>query len=242
MPTEPGSRGPIVVTGATGALGQVLVRTLASHGERVVAVGRPQSRNALAELSEVAGVVPLELENSSADAWRPLVQRLLDEFGALGGAVLVAGGYRGGQRSFGEGAIETFRMMVEQNAETANTALSALLPPMVAARHGSIVLVGSRAAVRPWESAGAAAYAASKAAVVALAQALATEVLEHAVRINVVLPSTLDTAQNRSALRSAKPASWVEPESLSEVVAFLLSESSRDITGAAIPVFGRVRG
>jgi NAD(P)-dependent dehydrogenase (short-subunit alcohol dehydrogenase family) len=110
---------------------------------------------------------------------------------------------------------------------------------MVAARRGSIVLIGSRAAARPWEASGSAAYAASKAAVVALAQAVAAEVLEDRVRVNVVLPSTIDTAQNRSAMPDADASRWVSLESLCEVIAFLLSESARDVSGAALPVYGR---
>jgi NAD(P)-dependent dehydrogenase (short-subunit alcohol dehydrogenase family) len=109
---------------------------------------------------------------------------------------------------------------------------------MVSRKRGSIVLVGSRAAERPWESAKAAAYAASKAAVVALAGAVATEVRPAGVRVNVILPSTIDTPQNRASMPSADPSRWVTPESIGEVAKFLLSDASRDISGAVIPVYG----
>jgi NAD(P)-dependent dehydrogenase (short-subunit alcohol dehydrogenase family) len=110
---------------------------------------------------------------------------------------------------------------------------------MVARKHGSIVVIGSRAADRPDTSARAAAYGAAKAAVVALAEAVAAEVLEDGVRVNAILPSTMDTAANRRAMPKADPSRWVATESAASVVAFLLSEESRDVSGAAIPVYGR---
>jgi NAD(P)-dependent dehydrogenase (short-subunit alcohol dehydrogenase family) len=101
------------------------------------------------------------------------------------------------------------------------------------------VLVGSRAALRPWESAGAAAYAASKAALVALSECVAAEVLAAGVRVNVVLPSTIDTPANRRAMPNADFTRWVAPDSLVEVVLFLLSDAARDVSGAALPVYGK---
>jgi NAD(P)-dependent dehydrogenase (short-subunit alcohol dehydrogenase family) len=118
-------------------------------------------------------------------------------------------------------------------------ALHALLPGMVAGKHGSIVVIGSRAVERPWTSAGAAAYAASKSAAVTLAQTAAQEVLAHGVRINAILPSTMDTPANRAAMPSVDPTTWVSLESAAGVIAFLLSDEARDVSGAAIPVYGR---
>jgi NAD(P)-dependent dehydrogenase (short-subunit alcohol dehydrogenase family) len=129
--------------------------------------------------------------------------------------------------------------MMATNLETAHASLRALLPGMVARRRGSVVVIGSRAVERPWTSASASGYAASKAAVVALAQTVAAEVLESGVRLNAVLPSTLDTAANRRAMPAADPARWVTPESAADVIAFLLSDQARDVSGAAIPVYGR---
>jgi len=231
----------LLVTGAAGALGSTLVRSLSAQGHRVLAVDRPEAAAALAEVSRAAtGIVPIELDATSADAWVSVMDRLAAQQGVPEGAVLVAGGYRGGKRVFEGDPSATFRAMMEMNTESASAALSALLAPMVAAKRGSIVLIGSRAAARPWESAEAAAYAASKAAVVALAQAAAAEVLADGVRINVVLPSTIDTPQNRRAMPDADPTRWVSPASLCDVITFLLSDAARDISGAAIPVYGRV--
>jgi NAD(P)-dependent dehydrogenase (short-subunit alcohol dehydrogenase family) len=99
--------------------------------------------------------------------------------------------------------------------------------------------VGSRAAESPATSARAAAYGASKAAVVALSQAVAAEVREHGVRVNAILPSTLDTPANRAAMPKADASRWVSLASAAEVIAFLLSDAARDVSGAAVPVYGR---
>jgi NAD(P)-dependent dehydrogenase (short-subunit alcohol dehydrogenase family) len=92
---------------------------------------------------------------------------------------------------------------------------------------------------RPWENAGAAAYAASKSALVAYARAIAEETLAHGVRVNAVLPSTIDTPANRAAMPKADAEKWVTTRSIAEVIAFLLSDAARDVSGAAIPVYGR---
>jgi NAD(P)-dependent dehydrogenase (short-subunit alcohol dehydrogenase family) len=110
---------------------------------------------------------------------------------------------------------------------------------MVARRQGSIVVIGSRAVEQPWTSSGAAEYAATKSAVVALARTAAAEVLHSGVRVNAVLPSTLDTPANRAAMPKADASRWVSLESAAGVIAFLLSDDARDVSGAEIPVYGR---
>jgi NAD(P)-dependent dehydrogenase (short-subunit alcohol dehydrogenase family) len=130
--------------------------------------------------------------------------------------------------------------MFDINLETAERSFHALLPGMVARKHGSIVVVGSRAVQRPWENGGSAAYVAAKSAVVAYAQTVAAETMDANVRVNAVLPSVIDTPANRTAMPKADALRWVSPESLARITAFLLSDDARDISGAAIPVYGRV--
>jgi NAD(P)-dependent dehydrogenase (short-subunit alcohol dehydrogenase family) len=113
------------------------------------------------------------------------------------------------------------------------------LPAMVAAGNGSVVVVGSRVVEQPWTGAGAVAYAASKSAVVAMARATASEVLEHGVRVNAVLPSTLDTPANRTAMPNADPSRWVPLAAAATVIAFLLSDDAKHISGASVPIYGR---
>jgi NAD(P)-dependent dehydrogenase (short-subunit alcohol dehydrogenase family) len=175
--------------------------------------------------------------NSPAD-WEQALPRIEREIGAPWGAALLAGGWQGG-RPFHQEDEAVWQRMFDLNLETVRHSLKALLPGMVQRRSGHVVAVGSQVVERPWKGAQAAAYTAAKSAVVALAQAVAAEVLGDNVRVNAVLPGTIDTAANRAAIPRADVTRWLSPESLSEVIAFLLSEASRDITGAAIQVYGR---
>src|SRR5262249_22008177 len=150
--------------------------------------------------------VPLDV--GSVDAWAAALGRIDGELGAPTGAALTVGGWAGG-KPLAESPPEELRSMLEANAMTAYVSLRALLPGMLVRGHGSIVLIGSRAVERPWTSAGAAAYAASKSAVVALAEVAAAEGLERGVRVNAVLPSVIDTPANRAAMGDADAAKWV---------------------------------
>jgi NAD(P)-dependent dehydrogenase (short-subunit alcohol dehydrogenase family) len=166
------------------------------------------------------------------------IMRDVTEGGAPTHAVLVAGGWRGGI-PLHEGGAGDYHDMFRMNVNTVYYTLRALLPVMVAAKSGSVVVIGSRAVERPWTSTGAAAYAASKSAVVALAQTIAQEVLPFGVRVNAIMPSTLDTPANRKAMPDADPSRWVSLESCAGVIDFLLSDDACDISGASIPVYGR---
>jgi NAD(P)-dependent dehydrogenase (short-subunit alcohol dehydrogenase family) len=102
---------------------------------------------------------------------------------------------------------------------------------------GAIVCVGSRAAVQPFS--GAAGYSSSKAAVIAFAQAVATEYRQDGIRCNAILPSVIDTPANRAAMPNAQYDRWVKPAEIAGVISHLLSDDSAPISGATIPVYGR---
>jgi NAD(P)-dependent dehydrogenase (short-subunit alcohol dehydrogenase family) len=229
----------IILTGASGALGSALVRVLGTGDARVVAIGRGVEQARLDAELGAGRALASTFDLVSRAAWGELVARLALDGLEPSGAVLAAGGWKGGKKLHEESDDATWTAMLSANLETARVSLQALLPGMVARKRGSIVLVGSRAAERPWESAKAAAYAASKAALVALASAVAAEVRDAGVRVNVLLPSTIDSPQNRAAMPNADASRWVTPESIGEVAKFLLSDASRDVSGAAIPVYGR---
>jgi NAD(P)-dependent dehydrogenase (short-subunit alcohol dehydrogenase family) len=230
-----------VVTGAAGALGAEVARTLSGRGYKLALLDSQRGRARLDDLAgALGGACVVAGDLASEPVWREAMPRVERELGATPTvAALVAGAWRGGRPLHEEESDETWAAMMTANAETVYRGLRALLPLMVANRRGSIVVVGSRAAADPWTSPRAAAYAASKAAVVALAQAAAAEVLEHGVRVNAILPSALDTPANRAAMPSADPTRWVSLESAAGVVAFLLSEDARDIRGVSLPVYGR---
>ncbi len=232
----------VAITGAAGALGSAVARRCVKEGMRAVLLDRDASRGRLEALASELGrdkAFAIGCDIANAEAWGAALVRVREAFGELPSrAVLVAGGWQGGV-PLHESKDATWRAMLSSNAETVYRSLRALLPAMVAARNGSIVVIGSRAVERPWTSANAAEYGASKAAVVALAQAVAQEVLEHGVRVNAILPSTMDTPANRVSMPDADPSHWVSTDSAAAVCAFLLSDAARDVSGAAIPVYGR---
>jgi NAD(P)-dependent dehydrogenase (short-subunit alcohol dehydrogenase family) len=128
--------------------------------------------------------------------------------------------------------------MVELNLNTAVIAARAVLPGMTERGYGRIVTVGSRPAIDPTPN--TAAYSAAKAAVVAMTRSLGRELRGTGVTANCILPSTIDTPQNRESMPRADPSRWVKPEEIGRIVAFLCSEASGVIRGAAIPVYGDV--
>jgi NAD(P)-dependent dehydrogenase (short-subunit alcohol dehydrogenase family) len=230
-----------LITGAGGALGGEVARAMRARGSSLVLVDAPQARERLEGLTASLGGACVVLGDASAEStWAEAMPRITRELGGPPtAAALVAGTWRGGRPLHEETSDDVWRLMMAANLETVYRSLRALLPPMVAARRGSIVVIGSRAAADPASSARAAAYAASKAAVVALAQAAAAEVRDAGVRVNAVLPSTLDTPANRAAMPKADASRWVSLPSAAGVVAFLLSDDARDVSGAALPVYGR---
>jgi NAD(P)-dependent dehydrogenase (short-subunit alcohol dehydrogenase family) len=229
-----------IVTGAGGALGGAVARVLYERGKRLVLVDGGHRGSRVPELAaELGGACVVTGDLATAATWGDALPRIEKEVGSAPTlAALIAGTWRGGKPLHEETDDANWETLMRDNLETVYRGFRALLPPMVARGRGSIVVVGSRAAEAPAASARAAAYAASKAAVVALSQAVAAEVREQGVRVNAILPSTLDTPANRAAMPKADASRWVSPSSAAEVVAFLLSDEARDISGAAVPVYG----
>lgn len=232
------------ITGGAGALGSALAELLVERDYQVVLLdterGKQRAEDLAARLAKERAIA-VAGDFAQAAAWDAALDATKRAFGArpTHGA-LIAGGWGGGAPLHAVKDDATYESMMRSNVDTAYRALRALLPSMVEAKQGSIVVVGSRAVERPWTSAGAAAYAAAKAAVVTMAETVATEVLEHGVRVNAILPSTMDTAANRAAMPDADPSRWVALSSAAAVIAFLFSDDARDVSGAAIPVYGRV--
>lgn len=221
--------GIVAVTGAAGALGSKTVETLAAGGWTVVGI----------DLGEVAsdgvalalGGVDLTDEAAVGVA----AARIEKELGRLDGLVNIAGGFS--WETVADGSVATWDRLYAMNVRTALIASRALLP-LLRASHGAIVNIGAAASVKA--GVGMGAYAASKSGVARLTEALAEELKEEGVRVNAILPSIIDTPANRAAMPDADVAKWVSPAQLAGVVAFLLSSDAMPITGALIPVTGRV--
>lgn len=226
----------IIVTGAFGALGQVLARTLAARGDRLVLVdAAPAAPEALA--TEFNGHLLLPaVDLGRPEGARAAVAQAQSAFGAVHALVNVAGAFRWETIEAGDPA--TWQSMFSINLMTALHACQAVLPALLAAGGGRIVNIGAGAAARAGMGMGA--YAASKAGVLRLTEALAEEVKDRGITVNAVLPSIIDTPANRRDMPDADFSRWVAPGALADVVAFLLSDGARAITGAGIPVVGRV--
>ncbi len=229
-----------VVTGAAGALGSAVARHLAKTRQIPVALlDSERHHDRLEALVRELGTARAYVGDlADAGAWIDILPRIEADLGPPQSAALVAGGYAGGA-PFWETDEASWNAMLHGNLDTVAHALRALLPGMVARRDGRIVVIGSRAVERPWTGAGAAAYVTAKSAVVALAQAVAAEAREHGVTVNAVLPSTLDTPANRANMPDADASRWVPLDAAANQIGFLLSDDAREISGAAIPIYGR---
>jgi NAD(P)-dependent dehydrogenase (short-subunit alcohol dehydrogenase family) len=226
--------GPIVVCGATGALGRAVVAEMCSSGKEVIAVGRSiRFPNELLQAWPDGQVRPLAADLSDSAA----VERLwtqIDEVGTPSALVNVVGGFRSG--SVSDSDEEIYHLMLELNLSTTWWSCRWGAIRLAGRGGGAIVNVAARAALRG--GAGSAAYTVAKAGVVRLTEVLAAELSPSRVRVNVVMPAVIDTQANRASMADKSLADAVPPESISKVIAFLASDDAWPISGAAIPVYG----
>jgi NAD(P)-dependent dehydrogenase (short-subunit alcohol dehydrogenase family) len=224
-----------IVTGGTGGLGAAVVQRLLHDGWRVIVpwiVERERER-----LEDAAALELVQADLFDPAAVREVVETAAQSDAApLGGLVNLVGGFAAGPRVH-ETPIEEFETQFRLNLRPTYLMTQAVLPHLLEHGRGSIVCVGTRAAVSPFS--GAAGYIASKAAVIAFAQAVAVEYRDDRVRANVILPSVIDTPANRASMPKADHDRWVKPAEIAGVIAHLLSEDSSPVSGAAIPVYGR---
>jgi NAD(P)-dependent dehydrogenase (short-subunit alcohol dehydrogenase family) len=219
----------IVVTGALGALGKVVAETSAIAEATVIAVDRVSE----VAPSRVAASVAIDLSDPKAtlDGFAAIAA----SHGRIDGLVNVAGGFR--WETVSQGSIATWDFLYTLNVRTAVNACRAALP-FFPASGGRIVNIGAAGAIKP--AAGMGAYAASKAGVGSLTEALAEELKARNITVNAVLPGIIDTPANRADMPDADHSRWVDPHALADVIVFLLSERSAAVTGALIPVTGRI--
>jgi NAD(P)-dependent dehydrogenase (short-subunit alcohol dehydrogenase family) len=227
--------GAALVAGGTGALGRAVVRELLDHGHAVtVTWRRSDERDQLAqEIGEEPRLSLVEAELTDPEGAAAAVESVGDDLGAV---VDLVGGYGGG-RKLGEAEPDELEQMLSLNARPLFLLARAAVPVLTAAGGGALVGVASRPALRP--SGGDAAYAAAKASVLSLIRSLDVEYRDTGVRANAIVPSAIDTPQNRAAMPKADHSRWVAPAEIARVVRFLVSDESAPISGAAIPVYGR---
>ncbi len=228
--------GQIVVTGGTGGLGSGVVRVLVESGARPIVTWVSETERDRA--SEVFGdaIVLEALDVGDPEATVEFAERV-GRSGRLRGLVHLVGGYLD-NAPIGGMEMAGWDLQVELNLRLVAVMMRAVLPPMRRAGFGRVVVIGGRAGVHPF--AGAAAYSASKAGVSALVAAAAQEERDAGVTVNALLPSVINTPANRGAMPDADHDRWVQPEEIGHVVLFLLSPEASGVTGASIPVYGRV--
>ncbi|MCG3190535.1 MAG: Dihydroanticapsin 7-dehydrogenase [Burkholderiaceae bacterium] len=223
----------VMITGAAGNLGRAVARAFA--GEALVLVG--QHRDALAAAfgadspQRLLAVANL-LDQQQADR---AVRAAIDRFGRLDVLCNLAGGFRMGQ-AVHETSDANWSFLFDLNARTLLNAVRAAVPRMLERGSGKVVNVSAFSALKGAAQMGA--YTASKAVVIRLTEAMAAELRERGVNVNCVLPTIIDTPENRRAMPQADPAKWVAADDLAAVVRFLASDAARAIHGAAIPVTG----
>jgi NAD(P)-dependent dehydrogenase (short-subunit alcohol dehydrogenase family) len=228
----------VVVAGGTGGLGRSVSLAFLEEAAKVIVTYRKEEE--FASLKSAAAGNAAALEGHRVDvtdevAVADFVGKVLAKHGRLDALVNTIGGYAGEIRLW-DLETKVLDAMLNLNLRSGFTLARAVLPALLKQRHGAIVNVAAKAAVD--HGAGAAAYAASKAAAVALMDSLAADTKGTGVRVNSILPSIIDTPANRKAMPGADFASWPKPEDLAQVILFLCSDLARAIHGAAIPVYG----
>jgi NAD(P)-dependent dehydrogenase (short-subunit alcohol dehydrogenase family) len=207
----------VLVTGANGGLGRAVTRAFSDSGATVVGIDAADAD--LRKPAEAARVV----------------ERVRAQHGRMDVLAHLVGGFAGGA-PVAAADDATWQSMLDINLNAAFYTIRAALAPMLAARSGRILAIGSRTALEP--AAGLSAYGVSKAALVALIRTLALELKGSGVTANCVLPSVIDTPANRAAMPGADFSQWVKPESIARLLVWLASDAAADVNGAAIPIYG----
>ncbi len=223
----------IAITGAFGGLGSQVVESVMSSGARVIAIDYAPADPARDRdnLLQLGGV-----DLTSEDSARQAFQTAGTHFGGLDALVNIAGGFV--WETFADGSLASWDKMYNINVKTAVISCSAALPFLSKEKSSSIVNISALGSVQA--GLGMAPYAASKAGVSKLTESLAEEFKGKGLRVNAVMPSIIDTAINRKDMPDADFSTWVSPAELANVISFLVSPQASAITGAVIPVVGRV--
>ena len=222
----------VLITGAAGNLGRAVTDAFLRAGAHLVLVERPGVNHAPPAGPHLA----VEADLLDAGAVKRAVEQAIGSCKRIDVVCNLAGGFGMGP-VVGEGADAQWERMFDLNLRTVLNVSRAVVPHMVAAGGGKIVNVGANSAARGLAQMGA--YCASKDALARLTEALSAEVRDQGIHVNAVLPSVLDTPENRAAMPDADASRWVDPAALADAILFLASDAARAIHGALLPVVNR---
>jgi NAD(P)-dependent dehydrogenase (short-subunit alcohol dehydrogenase family) len=220
-----------LVTGASGGLGIHVTQALLDAGFAVVGLAPKIKQSDFKSPNFTA--LPAALDSLAAA--KKAADTVIARFGKIDVLAHLVGGFAGGQ-TVADTDDATFQRMFDMNLNSAFHMLRAVIPHMRKAAAGRIIAVGSRAAEAPGPTVGA--YSASKAALVSLVRTVALENKDAGITANAILPGTIDTPANRQAMPGADTSTWVQPASIASLIVWLAGDAGKDVTGAAIPVYG----
>jgi NAD(P)-dependent dehydrogenase (short-subunit alcohol dehydrogenase family) len=222
----------IAVTGAFGALGTVVLQAVIAAGATAAGIARGPANKAPARFSGVTWFGDADI--SDARVAETTLRAVAQKLGGLDALVNIAGAFRWGKVA--NSGPDVWELMHKTNLLTAVNASRAALPLLTT--NGRIICIGAAGAAKA--GVGMGPYAASKAGVAKLTEALAEEVKDRDITANAILPSIIDTPANRADMPDADFSRWVQPEQVADLIVFLLSDRASAITGALIPIVGRV--
>lgn len=222
-----------LITGAAGNLGRAVAQAFASEGASLILMDLHEEHLRSAYGGELAGRRFARADLRDAES----VARALPAVTRIDILCNIAGGFRIGQPVH-ETSEETWELMLGLNAKSVINCARAVVPGMLSAGYGKIVNIAALAGLSGKANMGP--YSASKSAVIRLTESMSAELRDKGINVNCILPSIIDTPQNRADMPKADPRRWVAPEALADVVLFLASDAARAIHGAAIPVSGLV--
>lgn len=229
----------IMITGASGNLGHAVAAAFTASGAQVALVDRHRDRLDAMYGPESAQRLHVVADLTDAGAVDAAATATIARFGRIDALCNIAGAFRMGP-AVHETPDADWTFMFDVNARSVIHAAHAVVPHMLAAGRGKIVNVGAFGALKG--AANMAAYVAAKSAVIRITESMSAELRDRGINVNCVLPTTIDTPENRRAMPKADPAKWIAPADLANVIVFLASDAARAVHGAAIPVRGLVAG
>ena len=225
----------VIITGAAGNLGQAVAARFAVEGANLALLDLNQAALDKVPAAGAGDVLRQGVDLSDTASISAAIGAVIARFGRIDALCNLAGGFHMGEKVH-EVPADKWDFMMELNAGSVLRMAQAVVPHMLKSGGGRIVNIGANSALSGKAEMGA--YIASKSAVIRLTETMAAELRSHNINVNCVLPSIIDTPQNRAAMPKADPAKWVAPEALADVLLFLCSPAARAIHGAAIPVVG----